>query len=232
MQRRMPACGLPDAAQWPNSCNLNCYADGTDSIDWHADDEDLFRGLVSDCRIISLSLGQDTDDGESIFKLVDQLERGDKKPADINQHLDVVQYQGNFLFLSNRRFAALIMHQSLHRDRVVKARCRICSSNTEEFDTKYSTASDGLGVDVRHGDAQHFGATLFQRGDYVMHELEQLQQRHPENDISAAIARIRTRSSAAEPDGCSISQYGWIMLPTSAQERRHVHNGGPNAEVL
>ena len=144
-------------------------------------------------------------DGESIFKLVDQLERGDKKPADINQHLDVVQYQGNFLSLSNRRFAALIMYQSLHRDRVVKARCRICSSNTEEFDTKYSTASDGLGVDVRHGDAQHFGATLFQRGDYVMHELEQLQQRHPENDISAAIARIRTRSSATEPDGCSIT---------------------------
>ena len=35
-------------------------------------------------------------DGESTFKLVDQLERGDKKPTDINKHLDVVQYQGTF----------------------------------------------------------------------------------------------------------------------------------------
>ena len=35
-------------------------------------------------------------DGGSIFKLVDQLERGDKKPTDINKHLDVVQYQGTF----------------------------------------------------------------------------------------------------------------------------------------
>ena len=37
----------------------------------------------------------------------------------------------------------------------------------------------GLGIDVCDGDAQHFGATLFQRGEYVMHELEQLRQRHP-----------------------------------------------------
>ena len=26
----------------------------------------------------------------------------------------------------------------------------------------------GLGIDVCDGDAQHFGATLFQRGEYVM----------------------------------------------------------------
>ena len=91
-------------------------------------------------------------DGESIFKLVDQLERGDKTPGDINKHLNVVQYQGHFVSLSNRRLAALMMYQSLHRDRIVKAWCRICSSDTEEFETKYKTANHGLGVNVCDGD--------------------------------------------------------------------------------
>merc|ERR1712226_503664 len=53
----MPLCGLPDPSTWPNSCNLNCYADGTDTIGWHADDEDLFQGRHDHCRIVSLSLG-------------------------------------------------------------------------------------------------------------------------------------------------------------------------------
>merc|ERR1712187_262775 len=77
--------------------------------------------------------------------------------------------------------------------------------DTEDFETKYKTANQGLGVDVCDGDAQHFGASLFQRGEYVMHELEQLQQRHPESDISEAIAKLRTRRSAREPDGCSLT---------------------------
>ena len=70
-----------------------------------------------------------------------------------NKPLDVAQHHRNFLSLSNRRPAALVMYQSLHRDRVVKAWCRICSSDTEEFETKYNTANQGLGVDVRDGDA-------------------------------------------------------------------------------
>ena len=138
-------------------------------------------------------------DGESIFKLVDQLERGDKTPGDINKHLDVVQYQGNFLSLSNRRLAALMMYQSLHRNRVVKAWCRMCSSDTEEFETKYNTANQGLGVDICDGDAQHFGATLLQRGEYVMHELEQLQQRRPENVSSEASRRFAPEGRAENP---------------------------------
>ncbi|CAK9058340.1 unnamed protein product [Durusdinium trenchii] len=42
---------------WPNSANLNYYADGTQSVGWHADDETLFGGESQDCSIISLSLG-------------------------------------------------------------------------------------------------------------------------------------------------------------------------------
>jgi len=48
-------------------------------------------------------------DDESIFKLVDQFERGNNRPGDINKHLDVVQCQGNFLSLMNSRLAALMM---------------------------------------------------------------------------------------------------------------------------
>lgn len=40
----MPLVGLPERETWPNSCNLNCYTDGTDGIDWHTDDEPLFQG--------------------------------------------------------------------------------------------------------------------------------------------------------------------------------------------
>lgn len=42
----------------PNSCVANLYADGMESVDWHADNEPLFEGLLGDCRIVSLSLGE------------------------------------------------------------------------------------------------------------------------------------------------------------------------------
>lgn len=54
----MKYCGLPDPAQWPNSCNVNLYENGSQSVGWHADDEALFQGLHQDIRILSLSLGQ------------------------------------------------------------------------------------------------------------------------------------------------------------------------------
>jgi len=41
----------------PNCCVANFYADGTHSVDWHADDEPLFEGTSRDCCIVSLSLG-------------------------------------------------------------------------------------------------------------------------------------------------------------------------------
>lgn len=53
----MPLAGLPDMAQWPNSCNLNLYTDGGMSVGWHSDDEQIFQGKFQDIRIISFSLG-------------------------------------------------------------------------------------------------------------------------------------------------------------------------------
>jgi len=55
----MPLCGLSDPASWPNSCNLNRYSDGAEAVAWHSDDEALFQGKFKDCRVISLSLGQE-----------------------------------------------------------------------------------------------------------------------------------------------------------------------------
>ena len=42
----------------PNSCVANFYEDGAQSVDWHADNEPLFEGLLRDCCIVSLSLGE------------------------------------------------------------------------------------------------------------------------------------------------------------------------------
>lgn len=58
METCMPMCGLRGRATWPNCCNMNLYEDGGMSVGWHADDEELFQGKVTDCPIVSLSLGQ------------------------------------------------------------------------------------------------------------------------------------------------------------------------------
>lgn len=45
LRQVMPVCGLREA-EWPDSCNLNWYINGEDSVGWHADDESLFRGTA------------------------------------------------------------------------------------------------------------------------------------------------------------------------------------------
>lgn len=57
MQAYMPLCGIESREQWPNSCNLNLYKDGSMAVGWHADDEQLFQGKFRDIRILSVSLG-------------------------------------------------------------------------------------------------------------------------------------------------------------------------------
>lgn len=58
LRHAMPRCGLCDPMDWPNSCNLNLYSNGSMCVGWHSDDEQLFQGTFRDTRIISLSLGQ------------------------------------------------------------------------------------------------------------------------------------------------------------------------------
>ena len=107
-------------------------------------------------------------DEESTFKLVGQLQRGEKAPSGIHEPLDVAPHQGMYCSLSNRRLTALMMYQALHRDVCVKAWCRICNDDTEKFEEASITRNTGLGVDTRDGDSTHFGAPLFQRAGHVV----------------------------------------------------------------
>ena len=126
-----------------------------------------------------------------------QLQRNHKLPGDIHQPLDVVQHQGRFCSLSNRRLTALMMYQAMHRDWTVKAWCRICSSDTQKFEEANSTTNEGLGIQTRDGESQHFGSALFQRGEYALHELDQLVQRHSADiEFAKTISKIRPRALA------------------------------------
>ena len=58
LEAYMPYCGINDPTQWPDSCNVNLYENGAQSVGWHSDDEALFQGGQRDIRIVSLSLGQ------------------------------------------------------------------------------------------------------------------------------------------------------------------------------
>lgn len=50
LERCMPLCGVTELIDFPDGCSLECYADGDDAVDWHADAD-------VDCQIVSLSLG-------------------------------------------------------------------------------------------------------------------------------------------------------------------------------
>jgi len=54
----MKILGWEGQLEDPSACNINLYRDGEDCVGWHADDENLFGGLVGNCLIMSLSLGQ------------------------------------------------------------------------------------------------------------------------------------------------------------------------------
>ena len=53
----MRYCGKNTEDEWPDSCNVNLYEDGSHAVGWHADDEALFQGLERDVSIVSLHLG-------------------------------------------------------------------------------------------------------------------------------------------------------------------------------
>ena len=61
----------------------------------------------------------------------------------------------------------------------VKAWCRVNSNDTQKFEEANSTSTDGLAIKVREAESQHFASALFQRGEYAMHELVHVSERHP-----------------------------------------------------
>ena len=58
LEAYMPYCGINDPTHSPDSCNVNLYENGAQSVGWRSDDEALFQGVQRDIRIVSLSLGQ------------------------------------------------------------------------------------------------------------------------------------------------------------------------------
>ena len=69
-----------------------------------------------------------------------------------------------------------------------------------------TTTTDGLAMEVCDGESQHFGSTLFQRGEYAMHELQRVHERHPDNyHHFQLLSSLRVRQSLWEPDGCSLT---------------------------
>ena len=138
-------------------------------------------------------------DEESIFKLVDKLQRGERAPGGIHEPLDVAPHQGMYCSLSNRRLTALMMYQALHRDVCVKAWCRICNDDTEKFEEANSTRNRGLGVDTRDGDSTHVGAPLFLRAEYVLHELNDLAARRDYSQhLDGLLQQLRARPRATQ----------------------------------
>lgn len=169
-----------------------------------------------------MMFGHGGHEASSIFQLVDELQRGSKEPSDILECLDVAPHDGKFFCLSNRRLTALSMHQALHRDCMVKAWCRIVSSDTQKFKDANTTQNEGFGIGTRDGESQHFGAPLFNRGAYVVHELEQLAGRHVDEDLSGLMERLRLRPSEKEFDAQSltISELSQTPLPAKTLGKR------------
>lgn len=166
------------------------------------------------CINRKMMFGHDGVDDESIFKLVDQLQRGEKSPVETREPLDVAQHQGCFCSLSNRRLTALMMYQGLHRDRVVKAWCRICSNDTEKFEEANSTKNEGLGIETRDGDSQHFGAPLFQRGEAAL-QAHTPDQRDVKHGLEPTTSPFYTAISSAEVP----SRYGLQRACVDALQR-------------
>ena len=63
----------------------------------------------------------------------------------------------------------------------------VSRQKTEKFENANDTMNNGLGIETRDGDSKHFGAPLFQRGEYALHELESLSHRH--SDMSHASSK-------------------------------------------
>ena len=103
---------------------------------------------------------------DSVYELFVQLRRGTRKPSDTDEPLDVVQHKGDFWALDNQKLTALVMYQSLHRDTLVKASCRICSDHQPggrgeslepELELEPSVSSAVVGLLARQGAAGDAG---------------------------------------------------------------------------
>ena len=151
---------------------------------------------------------------ESIYKMVNRLIRGTMTPKDIAEPLEIVDFRGadgrrEIYSLSNRRLTALRMYQALCEDHLVEAFCVVRSRDNEKFNEKFvrscTTTNGGLGIHPRDGISLNFGAPLFERGNVVLHELQNLEERKKDDRTRALLDHLKTRPSQRERDGVSLT---------------------------
>ena len=157
-----------------------------------------------------MMFGHGNEDNDSIYKLVDQLLRGTTTPNDIEEPLEIVDFRGadgrrEIYSLSNRRLTALHMYQALRGNEMVEAFCVVRSQDSEKFNRSWTTTTGGLTIQPRDGISLNFGAPLFQRGDAVLHELQNLEERNHDNRTRALLDHLKTRPSIRERDGVSLT---------------------------
>jgi len=75
----------------PNSCNVNLYDNGSESVGWHSDNESIFESQVKDCLIVSLSLGATRD-----FQIQQQWADGRKIETVALKNGDLMTMEGLF----------------------------------------------------------------------------------------------------------------------------------------
>lgn len=104
----------------PNSCNVNLYDDGTESVGWHSDNEPLFESQVQDCLIVSMSLGATRD-----FQIQQQWADGRKMETISLSNGDLMTMEGLF--------------QRYYSHRVPRSSCKEARIN---FTWRYITCHD------------------------------------------------------------------------------------------
>ena len=146
---------------------------------------------------------------DSIYKFVDQLIRGTKTKSD--DDLEIIVKDGKIYSLSNRRLAAFLMYQSLRREEAVFVNCVVRNPSASKSRKSMTTKTDGLSIAPATRSrrsaqvSQHWGAPLFERGNYVQHELKRLQDKHPlDFQLSNLIDRLATTQPLHEDDGVSL----------------------------
>ena len=133
----------------------------------------------------SMMFGHGGQPDESVFKLIDELQRQKKTPDDIREPLDIVQADGKLWCMSNRRFTSLMAFQAWHHDTFVFAHCKVRPSDTDKFVSSFTTLTEGLGIDTRSGESKHIGQPIFDRGEGARFHLRGLTGRHLEDPESA-----------------------------------------------
>jgi hypothetical protein len=178
--------------------------------------ESIQPGLLVNIPVYLLRFTHDTIDSRlhfrnqsSIYKTFDDLQRNKMAPSDLDEPLDVCYDDGKLWSISNRRLMVLLMYQSLHRDRVVEAKCHIrdISWANYKFRKALTTKNKGLGIDPHSepgtlNNALHSKRPLFDAGTTANTLLTELLTG---SEYEFVLSVIRLRDSQTHSDAQSLT---------------------------